>query len=148
MRSLREGTRAHAIRTARTCYDHLAGRLGVALMQALIAEGAVTGGDGLHHFDGEDRLSAPGRDVDYRPHAAGASAARAARDRGPPRTARCATASTGPSRPTTSPARSAARSPTRLLELGWLRRADRGRAVHVTDAGADGLQREFRLSMR
>ena len=36
----------------------------------------------------------------------------------------------------------------RLLELGWLRRADRGRAVHVTDAGAEGLQREFRLSMR
>ena len=52
VRSLREGTRAHAIRTARTCYDHLAGRLGVAIMQALIAEGAVAGGDGLHHFDG------------------------------------------------------------------------------------------------
>ena len=35
----------------------------------------------------------------------------------------------------------------RLLDLGWIRRADRGRAVHVTDAGADGLQRAFRLSM-
>jgi predicted transcriptional regulator of viral defense system len=33
----------------------------------------------------------------------------------------------------------------RLLELGWLRRADRGRAVHVTNAGADGLRREFGL---
>jgi DNA-binding transcriptional ArsR family regulator len=30
VRSLREGTRAQALRAARTCYDHLAGRLGVA----------------------------------------------------------------------------------------------------------------------
>ena len=29
VRSLRQGTRAAALRTARTCYDHLAGRLGV-----------------------------------------------------------------------------------------------------------------------
>ncbi len=48
VRSLREGTRAEALRTARTCYDHLAGRLGVALMTALIADGHVTGGDGRH----------------------------------------------------------------------------------------------------
>src|SRR4051794_35614763 len=68
IRSLRDGTHAHAIRTARTCYDHLAGRLGVAVMRALIADGAIAGGDGLHRLDGagQDRLSAPGRDVDYR----------------------------------------------------------------------------------
>jgi DNA-binding transcriptional ArsR family regulator len=35
--SLRQGTRAHAIRYARRCYDHLAGRLGVALTDALLA---------------------------------------------------------------------------------------------------------------
>jgi hypothetical protein len=34
IRSLRQGTRAHALRRARTCYNHLAGRLGVALMSA------------------------------------------------------------------------------------------------------------------
>src|SRR3954464_3192018 len=50
VRSLREGTRAHALRAARTCYDHLAGRLGVALLQALIREGSVVGGDGLHRL--------------------------------------------------------------------------------------------------
>src|SRR5690349_22086118 len=74
VRSLREGTRAHALRTARTCYDHIAGRLGVELMQALIARGAVSGGDGRHHLDGpgRDRLSAPGYDVDYRLTPAGA----------------------------------------------------------------------------
>src|SRR4051812_17871883 len=48
VRSLREGTRAHALRAARSCYDHLAGRLGVAVMRALIDDGAIAGGDGRH----------------------------------------------------------------------------------------------------
>ncbi len=36
VRSLRQGTRAEALRRARTCYDHLAGRLGVALLRSLL----------------------------------------------------------------------------------------------------------------
>jgi DNA-binding transcriptional ArsR family regulator len=39
VRSLRQGTRAHAIRYARSCYDHLAGRLGVAVADALEEDG-------------------------------------------------------------------------------------------------------------
>ncbi len=39
VRSLRQGTHAHALRRARTCYNHLAGRLGVALMAALVRDG-------------------------------------------------------------------------------------------------------------
>jgi DNA-binding transcriptional ArsR family regulator len=35
VRSLREATKSELIRSARTCYDHLAGRLGVALAAAL-----------------------------------------------------------------------------------------------------------------
>lgn len=35
VRSLRQASHAEAIRQARTCYDHLAGRLGVALLDAL-----------------------------------------------------------------------------------------------------------------
>src|SRR3954454_21342642 len=68
VRSLREDTRAHAVRAARTCYDHIAGRLGVAIMQSLIADGSITGGDGRHDVDdpGRDRLSARGRELDYR----------------------------------------------------------------------------------
>src|SRR5215217_7043674 len=63
VRSLREGTQAEALRSARTCYDHLAGRLGVALMQALIRSGAVTGGDGRHRLDGATRVARLGVDV-------------------------------------------------------------------------------------
>lgn len=68
VRSMREGTRAHALRRARLCYDHLAGRLGVSLMAGLIATGVLEGGDGRHHLEhaSQDRLSAPGQDVDYR----------------------------------------------------------------------------------
>ena len=64
VRSLREDTRAHAVRRARYCYDHLAGRLGVELMGALLDRGMLDGGDGRRR-DGE-RLSAAGREVDYR----------------------------------------------------------------------------------
>jgi DNA-binding transcriptional ArsR family regulator len=39
VRSLRQATRAHALRRARSCYDHLAGRLGVALTEALLDRG-------------------------------------------------------------------------------------------------------------
>lgn len=67
VRSLRGGTKAHALRFARSCYDHLAGGLGVAVMASLLEQGALTGGDGRHHTDAPtDRLSAPGHDVDYR----------------------------------------------------------------------------------
>src|SRR5262245_43459123 len=58
VRSLREGTRAYALREARTCYDHLAGRLGVELMAALLARGYLAGGDGAGRADLEgDALS-------------------------------------------------------------------------------------------
>ena len=40
-RTLDESSRLAALRTARTCYDHLAGRLGVALFEALVAERAL-----------------------------------------------------------------------------------------------------------
>src|SRR6201994_4869640 len=53
VRSLRQDTRARAIREARTCYDHIAGRLGVALMRTMIERGYLAGGDG--DYDPEHR---------------------------------------------------------------------------------------------
>ncbi|HZS21333.1 MAG TPA: helix-turn-helix transcriptional regulator [Pseudonocardiaceae bacterium] len=46
VRSLREGTRAHALRLARRCYDHIGGRLGVAVTDALRERGLIEGPDG------------------------------------------------------------------------------------------------------
>ncbi len=67
VRSLREGTRAARLRSARTCYDHLAGRLGVELMGSLLERGVLTGGDGRYDpaRDTSDVLSNPGRDLRY-----------------------------------------------------------------------------------
>jgi DNA-binding transcriptional ArsR family regulator len=42
VRSLRESEAARALRFARTCYDHLAGVVGVALTQGLLDQGVLT----------------------------------------------------------------------------------------------------------
>ena len=148
VRSLREGTRAQAIRSARTCYDHVAGRLGVALMQSLIARGAVVGGDGRHHLDGDgrDRLSARGRDVDYRLTPGGAELLGriGVEVAAPPQEGLslryCVDWTEQAHHLSGKVGRSLA---SRLLELDWLRRADRSRALHVTDEGRAGLEREL-----
>jgi len=47
VRSLRQSTRAAALRSARACYDHLAGKLSVELTQALVDCQALTPTDGI-----------------------------------------------------------------------------------------------------
>jgi DNA-binding transcriptional ArsR family regulator len=65
--SLREGTRAARLRSARTCYDHLAGRLGVAVMGSMLEHDVLAGGDGRYdpRVHPHDSPSNPGHDVDY-----------------------------------------------------------------------------------
>lgn len=67
VRSLREGNRAARLRAARTCYDHLAGGLGVAVMGSMIESGHLAGGDGV--YDPEralgDTPTGYGHDHDY-----------------------------------------------------------------------------------
>jgi DNA-binding transcriptional ArsR family regulator len=67
VRSLREGTNAARLRTARTCYDHLAGKLGVAIMGRLLERDVLVGGDGRYDplRDRNDALSSQGREVNY-----------------------------------------------------------------------------------
>jgi DNA-binding transcriptional ArsR family regulator len=71
--SLRESTRAAAQRRARTCYDHLAGQWGVALLTGLVDSGALRGCDDRADTGRRpaDRLAAPVRDHPYElgPHA-------------------------------------------------------------------------------
>jgi DNA-binding transcriptional ArsR family regulator len=64
VRSLRACTRAAALRSARTCYDHLAGRLGVAVTQGLIDSGVLVGADGRRRAG--DPLSSQLRDHPYK----------------------------------------------------------------------------------
>ncbi|PZG00224.1 transcriptional regulator [Micromonospora deserti] len=123
-RSLRAIRAGAALAYARTCYDHLAGRLGVLLRDAMLNRGLLDDAGGLvltpAGGDWLDRLDVPVaplraarrplvRDcldwTERRPHLAGALGA-----------ALCA----------------------RLLDLGWLSRGT-GRAVRLTPAGRPAL---------
>jgi DNA-binding transcriptional ArsR family regulator len=123
-----------AMRHARTCYDHLAGRLGVGLADALRARGhVVLGEDGGEITDaGAAFLGAFGVDLDAgrrsrrpfcrpcldwterRPHLAGVLGAALA--------GRC-------------------------FDLGWIERRRDGRALAITRAGERGFSERFGLAL-
>jgi DNA-binding transcriptional ArsR family regulator len=128
------GPRDAALRAARTCYDHFAGRLGVAIADALRAAGGTIahGRDVAITPEGERRFACLGVDVaalrasrrplcrhcldwsERRPHLAGAAATQLV---------------------------------TSALARGWVLRMKESRAVRVTPAGqrafADALGGEF-----
>jgi DNA-binding transcriptional ArsR family regulator len=146
VRSLRDGTRAAALRRGRTCYDHLAGRLGTAVFTGMLAAGQVTGGDGTHR-QGPDRYAGPGRDVDYRLTAGGREGLAGL---GVPLPAAGAGGTVGLrycvdwTEQRHHLAGAVGRALTRrLVELGWVRRAERSRAVHVTPVGEREFARVF-----
>jgi DNA-binding transcriptional ArsR family regulator len=139
VRSLRQSQDAAALAQARTCYDHLAGRAGVALLAALLARrllAAPQAHSGPERFevtaDGLDTLSSFGLDI-------GALE----------RTRRCFA---GPCldwterKPHLNGALGAAIT-ARLLGIGWIERGKRRRAVRVTPAGAEGLAATFGWSL-
>lgn len=66
--SMTAGTRAAALREARSCYDHLAGRLGVALTQRLVGSGVLVPADGRTDLARrpDEPLSAPLGESVYR----------------------------------------------------------------------------------
>jgi len=149
VRSLRQSNRLAMLRRARTCYDHLAGRLGVTIFTGLIESGAISGGDGIHHLEsaGDDRLSAPGRDVAYRLTPAGrrrliglgAELPKAEADGTTPLrycvdwTEQRHHLSGAVGRALTA----------RLFALGWVERESVARAVRVSDEGRQSLPRAF-----
>jgi DNA-binding transcriptional ArsR family regulator len=152
VRSLRQGTRAQAVRFARTCYDHLAGMLGTQLMAAMLERELLTGGDG--RFDREaasdDRLAAPGFDLDYRltPHGVEHLSTFGidfdALPRRRPLIRYCVDWSEQRHHLAGSLGAAVA---DRMFDLGWLQRAPRSRAVRITDDGAEGLERSFGVKL-
>ncbi len=125
--------RDEALRLARTCYDHLAGRLGVALADALVAHGRVVLGDdggevtpaglALLRDLGADPGATGGKRAfcrpcldwtERRPHLAGAFGAALAE---------------------------------RCFALGWIERLRDSRAVRITPKGRGGLRESFGLEL-
>lgn len=127
-RTLRESNRSDALRSGRTCYGHLAGRLGVSITDALIERGALARSGDRFTFKTDsafDRLglkvqavkprngilAKPCNDwTERRPHLAGPLGVALAR---------------------------------RMFELNWVERLPQPRAVRLTDAGRRGLREEL-----
>ncbi len=154
VRSLKQGSKAHAVRFARTCYDHLAGILGTELMAALIERQLLAGGDGVFRpaAANNDRLSAPGFDLDYRLTSRGAQVLEefgidfeSLHERRRPLIRYCVDWSE--QRHHLAGSLGAALAD-RMLELGWVSRARRSRAVHISDAGYEGLRETFGLQLQ
>jgi DNA-binding transcriptional ArsR family regulator len=130
VRSLREATRSELLRHARTCYDHLAGRVGVAVAQSLEADGTLVLRDEDYVIGprADARLAKLGIDLaelngrrrplvracldwsEREPHVAGALGAAIA---------------------------------SRLFELGWIKRHEGSRSVETTPDGLAGLSHEL-----
>jgi len=135
VRSLREGTRADALRRARTCYDHLAGRLGVEIFSALRESESVVGGNGDEQ-DVAYRLTGAGRgrldELGVQLPAADADGTTAVRH--------CVDWTEQRHHLSGAVGRALAR---RLFDLRWIERLDQPRAVRVTPDGDRGLRSTF-----
>lgn len=152
--SLRQGTRAQRLRYARTCYDHLAGTLGVMITQALIDHGVLVATDGQQDVLRRpgDRLSAPVRRHPYQlgPAAGstltslGVSLPDLAHDRSPRPLLRFCVDWTE-QRHHLAGSLGAALA-TAFLQAGWVTRQHRSREVRITAAGAAALRE--RLDIR
>jgi DNA-binding transcriptional ArsR family regulator len=120
-----------ALRTARTCYDHLAGRLGVALADALSHAGHIA----LSHDGGE--VTEPGhaflRDFGAEPTAG--------------RRVFCRPCLDWSERRPHIAGRLGAALADRCLALGWIQRQRDSRAVTITAAGAHGFAETFGITL-
>ena len=134
VRSLRQSEQAKALRTARTCYDHLAGALGVAITQRLVALGLLVQ-EGERYAvttDGVDWLAAWRIDLD--------GLRRGRRALAP------ACLDWSERREHVAGALGAALT-ANLFERGWIVRAAGSRAVRLTAAGQAGLEQHLQLTL-
>lgn len=127
-------SRGKALQRARTCYDHLAGRLGVALADALEQQRVITPADSgwVLTSAGERRLGLLGLDVEGL-HGGRRPLLRPCLDwteRRPHMAGMLGQALAG-----------------RLLDLGWVRRAAASRAVVITPLGERQLLAEFAIKV-
>ena len=152
VRSLKQGNKAQAVRFARTCYDHLAGMLGTQLMEGMLDRELLTGGDGVFDPDAarEDRLAAPGFDLDYRLTPSGMRELKAFGidfDSLPARRPLIRYCVDWSEQRHHLAGSLGAALAARMIELGWVRKAERSRAVHVSHRGLDGLREHFGVEL-
>ena len=144
VRSLRQSREAAALAEARTCYDHLAGRAGVEVLDGLLRQGLLKeksgrtdrGDTSSHRFEvtgaGAKELSSFGLNLlqlrRSRRQFAGACIDWTQRRRHLNGALAAAIAS-------------------RMFELGWIERGQRRRSVRVTPVGFEGLASTFGVDL-
>jgi DNA-binding transcriptional ArsR family regulator len=138
--SLSVGPRDIALRIARTCYDHLAGRLGVALADALVAGGyaELSNDAGVVTDSGVSLLVRVGIDVDALMARRGKRAARVL----------CRPCLDWSERRTHLAGAVGAALCAHSLAHGWIRRIPATRAVAITPNGERMFREEFGVKLR
>jgi hypothetical protein len=148
VRSLQQGNRAHALRRARTCYDHLAGRLGVAVAEGLVTCGAIAARpdtrDGLRVGHGSAAGASDQAGCTFKETGSllfdqiGATLKSGSR-------VRCCVDWTEQRHHIAGPHGRVMLQ--RFLDLGWLGRSARGRAATLTEDGYAGLSEWMGLDL-
>ncbi|NEB78997.1 helix-turn-helix transcriptional regulator [Streptomyces sp. SID14478] len=149
--SLKQSNRNSALHRARTCYDHLAGQLGTDLMAALLERGILAGHDGIHRAEDavRDRPASYGHDIRYELTDTGrAHLADLGIDTNhlPPRRPSIRYCVDWSEHRHHLAGGLGAALAARLFELDWVRWGTVPRAVHLTQAGATGLEQAFGLA--
>jgi DNA-binding transcriptional ArsR family regulator len=132
VRSLRESDELKHLRHARTCYDHLAGKIGVALTDQLVNMRLLeeSGKDYVLSPEGKEKLRNWGVEVDTYPKKR-RHYARQCLDWSERRNHLAGNLG--------------AEITKRLFELKWIERLPNGRAIYVTSEGIQGFSSEFGL---
>jgi len=143
--SLREGTRANALRRARSCYDHIGGRLGVSLTSAFIDRGLLAGHDGRVDLDRMNGSRPAGGVLDPAAYVLTSAGAGVLRDLGaePPANpaVRCCVDWTEQRHHMAGTVGGILLK--QFLGRGWVRPGRHHRALMVTDEGRDQIAARF-----
>lgn len=132
VRSLKQASQLNALRRARTCYDHLAGNLGIELTESMVTLGCLEkeGSDFAVTPQGEQVFSDLGLDLSLL-RKKRRSFSRACLDWSERRHHLGGALGFGLA--------------SRFFELGWISRVPSTRAVKVTNIGKNGFKKHFHL---
>lgn len=136
VRSFRQSTQEKALRFGRTCYDHLAGRLGVTLTHSMVQKGWLQASDDSGDFEltanGESFFSEFGLDIDE------------LRNKRRSLSRKCLDWSERQHHLAGALGSALAG---KMFELEWIERKPSTRAIIVTKTGCEGLRRVFDVDL-